>query len=55
MVGASAAAGEEVAQIARRSCADEKVPEEQWARVFAAFGPQLHAGREALVWAWWAC
>jgi pimeloyl-ACP methyl ester carboxylesterase len=34
-------AGEEVAQIARRSYAGEEVPEQQWARVFAAFGPQL--------------
>jgi pimeloyl-ACP methyl ester carboxylesterase len=34
-------AGEEVAEIARRSYAGEEVPEEEWARVYAAFGPQL--------------
>jgi len=34
-------AGEEVAQIAGRSYAGEEVPGEQWARVFAAFGPHL--------------
>jgi pimeloyl-ACP methyl ester carboxylesterase len=34
-------AGEEVAQIARRSYAGEEVPEQEWARVFAAFGPHL--------------
>jgi proline iminopeptidase len=34
-------AGEEVAQIARRSYAGEDVPDEDWARVFAAFGPHL--------------
>jgi pimeloyl-ACP methyl ester carboxylesterase len=34
-------AGDEVAQIARRSYAGEEVAEEEWARVFAAFGPQL--------------
>ena len=34
-------AGDEVAEIAQRSYAGEKVPEEEWARVFAAFGPQL--------------
>lgn len=34
-------AGEEVAQIARRSYAGEEVPEQDWARVFAAFGPHL--------------
>jgi proline iminopeptidase len=34
-------AGDEVAQIARRSYAGEKVPDHEWARVFAAFGPQL--------------
>jgi pimeloyl-ACP methyl ester carboxylesterase len=34
-------AGDEVAEIARRSYAGEEVPDEQWARVFAAFGPQL--------------
>ena len=32
-------AGAEVAQIAARSYAGEEVPEEEWARVFAAFGP----------------
>lgn len=34
-------AGDEVAQIARRSYAGEQVPEQEWARVFAAFGSQL--------------
>ena len=34
-------AGAEVAEIARRSYSGEKVPEEEWARVFAAFGPRL--------------
>jgi pimeloyl-ACP methyl ester carboxylesterase len=34
-------AGDEVADIAARSYAGEKVPDEQWARVFAAFGPNL--------------
>lgn len=31
-------AGDEVAEIARRSFAGEEVPDEEWARVFAAFG-----------------
>ncbi len=34
-------AGYDVAQIARRSYAGEEVPDQEWARVFAAFGPQL--------------
>jgi pimeloyl-ACP methyl ester carboxylesterase len=34
-------ADDEVAEIARRSYAGEQVPEQEWARVFAAFGPQL--------------
>ena len=34
-------AGDEVAEIARRSYAGEEVPEEEWARVYAAFGPNL--------------
>ena len=34
-------AGDEVAQIARRSYVGEEVPDEEWARVFAAFGSQL--------------
>jgi pimeloyl-ACP methyl ester carboxylesterase len=34
-------AGEEVADIAGRSYAGEEVPEEEWDRVYAAFGPQL--------------
>jgi pimeloyl-ACP methyl ester carboxylesterase len=34
-------AGDEVAEIARRSYAGEEVPDEGWARVFAAFGPNL--------------
>jgi len=34
-------AGDEVAQIARRSYAGKEVPDQEWARVFAAFGPQL--------------
>jgi proline iminopeptidase len=39
--GVRRVAGDEVAEIARRSYAGEEVPEEQRARVFAAFGPQL--------------
>ena len=34
-------AGDEVAEIAGRSYAGEEVPDEEWARVFAAFGPNL--------------
>jgi pimeloyl-ACP methyl ester carboxylesterase len=34
-------AGDEVAEIARRSYAGEEVPAEEWARVFDAFGPNL--------------
>ena len=34
-------AGDEVADIAGRSYAGEEVPDEEWARVFAAFGPNL--------------
>jgi pimeloyl-ACP methyl ester carboxylesterase len=34
-------AGDEVAEIARRSYAGEEVPEDEWARVFAAFGPRV--------------
>ena len=34
-------AGDEVAEIAGRSYAGEPVPDEEWARVFAAFGPHL--------------
>ena len=34
-------AGEEVAKIAGRSYSGEEVPDEEWARVFAAFGPHL--------------
>jgi pimeloyl-ACP methyl ester carboxylesterase len=34
-------AGDEVAEIAKRSYAGDEVPDEQWARVFAAFGPHL--------------
>ncbi len=32
-------AGDEVAEIARRSYSGESVPDEDWARVYAAFGP----------------
>src|SRR6266540_1959536 len=32
-------AGDEVAEIAGRSYAGEEVPDEEWTRVFAAFGP----------------
>ena len=38
-------AGAEVAEIARRSYSGEKVPEDGWARVFAAFGPRLPDGK----------
>jgi proline iminopeptidase len=34
-------AGDEVADIARRSYAGEEVPDDEWARVFAALGPHL--------------
>lgn len=34
-------AGDEVAEIAGRSYAGEEVPDEEWARVFAAFGSHL--------------
>jgi pimeloyl-ACP methyl ester carboxylesterase len=34
-------AGDEVAEIAQRSYAGEEVPAEEWARVYAAFGPNL--------------
>jgi pimeloyl-ACP methyl ester carboxylesterase len=34
-------AGDEVAGIAQRSYAGEEVPDEEWARVYAAFGPHL--------------
>jgi pimeloyl-ACP methyl ester carboxylesterase len=41
-------AGDEVAQIARRSYAGEEVSKQEWARVYAAFGPQLpNQDREA--------
>jgi pimeloyl-ACP methyl ester carboxylesterase len=44
------AAGAEVAAIAGRSYAGEPVSEEEWSRVYAAFGPQLpDAGRQANV------
>jgi pimeloyl-ACP methyl ester carboxylesterase len=34
-------AGEEIAQFARRSYAGDEVPDEQWDRVYAAFGQHL--------------
>jgi proline iminopeptidase len=34
-------AGDEVAAIAERSYAGEEVPDEEWARVYSAFGPNL--------------
>jgi proline iminopeptidase len=34
-------AGDEVAKLARRSYAGEAVPDDDWARVFAAFGPNV--------------
>ena len=41
-------AGDEVAELARRSYSDEQVTDEEWARVFAAFGSHLPDGeREA--------
>jgi proline iminopeptidase len=47
-------AGDAVAEIARRSYSGEKVSEEEWARVYAAFGPhrpqreiQAHVPRNA--------
>jgi hypothetical protein len=33
-------AGDKVAEIARGSYAGQEVPDEEWARVFIAFGPQ---------------
>ena len=36
-------AGDDVAEIAGRSYSGESVPDEEWARVFAAFGPNLPA------------
>jgi proline iminopeptidase len=39
--GFRSAAGDEVAAIAGRSYAGEPVSDEQWARVFSAFGPRL--------------
>jgi len=40
-------ASDEVAEIAKRSYAGEDVPEEEWARVFAAFGLHVPAERKA--------
>src|SRR5438093_610731 len=34
-------AGDEVAEIAGRSYAGQEVPDQEWARVFAAFGPHV--------------
>jgi pimeloyl-ACP methyl ester carboxylesterase len=34
-------AGDDVAELARRSYADDSVSDEEWARVFAAFGPRI--------------
>jgi proline iminopeptidase len=34
-------AGDVVAELARRSYADDSVSDEEWARVFAAFGPRI--------------
>jgi proline iminopeptidase len=34
-------AGDDVAELARRSYADDSESEEEWARVFAAFGPHI--------------
>jgi proline iminopeptidase len=43
-------AGNDVAEIAERSYAGEDVPDEEWARVYAAFGPNLpDQDRRALV------
>ncbi len=39
--GFRSVAGDEIAEIARRSYAGEPVPDQDWARVFAAFGPHL--------------
>jgi pimeloyl-ACP methyl ester carboxylesterase len=39
-------AGDEVAEVAARSYAGEEVPDEEWARVFAAFGPRVPAEEE---------
>jgi pimeloyl-ACP methyl ester carboxylesterase len=41
-------AGDEIAGIAQRSYAGDEVPDEEWARVYAAFGPHLpHQERQA--------
>lgn len=34
-------AGDEVAELARRSYVDDEVSDEEWARVYAAFGPRI--------------
>ena len=39
--GFRSVAGDEVAEIARRSYAGEDVPDSEWSRVFSAFGPHL--------------
>jgi len=39
--GFRSVAGDEIAELARRSYAGEPVPDEEWDRVFAAFGPHL--------------
>jgi pimeloyl-ACP methyl ester carboxylesterase len=39
--GFRAVAGDEVAELARREYGDDPVSDEEWARVFAAFGPRV--------------
>jgi proline iminopeptidase len=39
--GFRAAAGDEVAALARRDYGGDEIPDDEWARVFAAFGPQV--------------
>ena len=44
--GFRAAAGDEVAELARRDYSGDEVNDEEWARVFAAFGPRVPSPEE---------
>jgi proline iminopeptidase len=44
--GVRSVAGDEVAELARRSYSGEEVSEQEWARVFAAFGPHVPSSDE---------
>ena len=39
-------AGEEVAELARRDYGGEPVTDEEWAEIFAAFGPYIPSGEQ---------